>query len=113
MRRLLRSLALVLVVLLAAAAALVLWGRAALRGSLPQIDGERRVAGLSAPAEVTRDRLGRPPLRAATRADLARATGFLHAQDRFFQMDLARRRAAGEVSALVGPRALALDREIR
>src|SRR5204863_8063532 len=42
-----------------------------------------------------------------------RATGFLHAQDRFFQMDLARRRAAGELAALVGARALALDHEIR
>ena len=53
------------------------------------------------------------PFAAATRADVARATGFVHAQDRFFQMDLARRRAAGELAALVGPRALALDREIR
>ncbi|MBI3046790.1 MAG: penicillin acylase family protein [Acidobacteria bacterium] len=113
MRRLLRILALILVVLLAATAALVLWGRAQLHGSLPLLDGERRVAGLSAPVEVTRDRLGIPAVRAASRADAARATGFLHAQDRFFQMDLARRRTAGELSALVGARALALDREIR
>ena len=40
--------------------------------------------------------IGIPTIRGATRADVARATGFLHAQDRFFQMDLARRRAAGE-----------------
>ena len=45
--------------------------------------------------------------------DVARATGFLHAQDRFFQMDLARRRAAGELAALLGARAVAVDREIR
>src|SRR5699024_5881457 len=44
---------------------------------------------------------------------VARATGFLHAQDRFFQMDLQRKRAAGELSALVGVRALLADREIR
>jgi penicillin amidase len=113
MRRLLRALALLLVVLTFAAAAAVVWGRAQLRGSLPQLDGMRRVSGLSAPVEVARDRLGIPTIRARSRADAARATGFLHAQDRFFQMDLARRRAAGELSALVGARALALDREIR
>ena len=113
MRRLLRVLALLLVVLLVAAAAAVLWGRAQLRGSLPQLDGERRVPGLAAPVDIARDRLGIPTIRARSRADAARATGFLHAQDRFFQMDLARRRAAGELSALVGARALALDREIR
>src|SRR5690606_37244079 len=62
---------------------------------------------------VTRDALGIPTIRAATREDAARALGFLHAQDRFFQMDLSRRRAAGELSALVGGGALALDREIR
>ncbi|MEO7158284.1 MAG: penicillin acylase family protein, partial [Vicinamibacterales bacterium] len=45
--------------------------------------------------------------------DVARALGFLHAQDRFFQMDLQRRQPAGELSALVGPRALDVDQEIR
>ena len=45
--------------------------------------------------------------------DVARATGFLHAQERFFQMDLSRRRAAGELAALVGGRAVPLDRDIR
>ena len=90
-----------------------MWGRAELRGSLPQLDGERRVAGLGAPVTITRDALGVPTVRAASRTDAARATGFLHAQDRFFQMDLARRRAAGELSALVGAGALRLDRQIR
>jgi penicillin amidase len=113
MRRLLRALALLFLVLLVAAAAAVGWGRARLRGSLPQLDGERRVAGLTAPVEITRDRLGIPTVHARSRTDAARATGFLHAQDRFFQMDLARRRAAGELSALVGARALAVDRAIR
>ena len=54
-----------------------------------------------------------PPIRGASRVDVARAIGVLHAQERFFEMDLSRRRAAGELSALVGPRALAADREIR
>ena len=90
------------------------WARAQLRGSLPVLDGTTlRLEGLSAPVIVTRDALGIPTVRGASREDVARATGFLHAQDRFFQMDLARRRAAGELSALVGPRALVADRQIR
>jgi penicillin G amidase len=95
------------------AVAAVVWVRADLRGSLPALTGELRLEGLSAPVMVTRDALGIPTIRGATRLDVARATGFLHAQDRFFQMDLARRRAAGELAALVGPRALIADREIR
>jgi penicillin amidase len=100
-------------VVLVAVALAVVWGRAQLRGSLPQLDGERRVPGISGSVTIERDSLGIPTVRARSRVDAAAATGFLHAQDRFFQMDLARRRAAGELSALVGPRALAVDREIR
>src|SRR5688500_8260325 len=99
--------------LVTAVVASVLWARHELHGSLPLLDGSHRLPGVSAPAIVTRDALGIPTIQGQTRVDVARATGFLHAQDRFFQMDLARRRAAGELSALVGPRALALDREIR
>jgi penicillin amidase len=89
------------------------WLRGQLRASLPTLDGSVALAGLSAPVSVTRDSLGIPTVRGASREDVARATGFLHAQDRFFQMDLMRRRAAGEISELVGPRALQADREIR
>ncbi len=62
---------------------------------------------------VERDALGVPVVRGASRADVARATGFLHAQDRFFQMDLLRRSAAGELAALFGRAALEMDREAR
>jgi penicillin amidase len=113
MRRLLRVSVVALVMLLAAAVLGALWARGQLRGSLAQLEGTRQLPGLSSPVQVTRDALGIPTIRAATRIDVARVTGFLHAQDRYFQMDLARRRAAGELSGLVGPRALALDREIR
>src|SRR5215475_4350823 len=57
--------------------------------------------------------VGVPTISGVDRADLAYATGFLHAQDRFFQMDLLRRAAAGELSELVGPAALDLDRRHR
>jgi penicillin amidase len=62
---------------------------------------------------VTRDALGIPTIRGRSREDVARATGFVHGQDRFFQMDLSRRRAAGELAALVGARAVPLDVDIR
>ena len=90
-----------------------LWFRGQLRASLPQLDGTHQLAGLDAAVTVTRDALGIPTIQGASRHDVARATGFVHAQDRFFQMDLTRRRPAGELAALVGIRALEADREIR
>ena len=113
MRGFLRVLAVLLVVLAMAVAAGLVWGRAQLRSSLPQLDGERQVPGLTSPVRVSRDSFGIPTIRAESRADAALATGFLHGQDRFFQMDLSRRRAAGELAALVGARAVPVDREIR
>ncbi|HEX5339266.1 MAG TPA: penicillin acylase family protein [Gammaproteobacteria bacterium] len=84
-----------------------------LRGSAPRLDGQLAVAGLHATVTVTRDSLGVPVIHAADRQDAARALGFLHAQDRFFEMDLMRRLAAGELSALVGPGALEVDKKHR
>lgn len=89
------------------------WGWWQMRGSLPPLDGERTVAGLSAPVKIERDALGVPAITGTTRADVARATGFLHAQDRYFQMDLLRRRGAGELSELFGAAAVELDKSAR
>ncbi len=86
---------------------------ARLRASLPQMEGERAVRGLGAPVRIERDALGVPVVRGGSRLDVARATGFLHAQERFFQMDLLRRSAAGELAALIGRPALEMDREAR
>ncbi|MCP3724972.1 penicillin acylase family protein [Paraburkholderia sp. CNPSo 3272] len=93
-------------------AALVLAGWLTLRGSLPQLEGTR-AAPLSAPVTIGRDALGVATVQGGTRGDVAYATGFLHAQDRFLQMDLLRRVAAGEMAALIGPAALPLDRRDR
>jgi penicillin amidase len=112
-RRWLRvSLAIVGVVLFIAGG-LSVWAYTRLRASLPVVEGTHPLPGLGARVTVTRDALGIPTIRGQSRQDVARATGFLHAQDRYFQMDLNRRRAAGELAALVGGRALALDVEIR
>ena len=57
--------------------------------------------------------MGIPTIRAGGRIDLAFATGFLHAQDRFFQMDLLRRNAAGELAELLGPALADYDGQMR
>ena len=75
---------------------------ALLRLSLPQLEGDVKAPGLSAPVSVARDARGAPTLTGRSRSDLAWALGYLHAQERFFQMDLLRRSAAGELSELVG-----------
>jgi len=95
---------------LALAAAAGLW---ALRASLAQADGARALPGLSAPLTIERDARGVPAITGASRLDVARGLGFVHAQERFFQMDLQRRLAAGELAELLGPSVLAFDRQYR
>jgi penicillin G amidase len=99
------------VVLLALIAAIALWW--ALRASLAQLDGHRAVSGLQARVRIERDNLGVPTIYATNRLDATRALGFLHAQERFFQMDLSRRAGAGELCELVGPMTLGRDRQAR
>ncbi len=98
---------LILALLLAGTAWLVL------RGSLPQYDGPVDVPALTAPVTVERDALGSVTLRAQNRHDLVWALGYVHAQERFFEMDLMRRQAAGELAELLGPPALPVDRKTR
>lgn len=89
------------------------WFYFQLRASLPQLDGTAPLPGLSAAVTIERDAIGTPTIRGGSRADVARALGYLHAQDRFFQMDLLRRRAAGELAELVGPAAVPVDQSAR
>lgn len=110
MRRWLKRLVwgtLVLIAALLAAAWLLL------RGSLPPLDGEHTVPGLEAPVQVSRDALGVVTIEAASQADAMRALGLVHAQERYFEMDLMRRTAAGELAELFGPAALPLDQRMR
>ena len=82
-------------------------------GSEPKLEGTLKVPGLSASVSISRDSLGVPTILATTRADLAYGLGFAHGQDRFFEMDLSRRLAAGELSEIFGEIGLAQDREAR
>jgi penicillin amidase len=103
-------------VLLAAVVLLLLVVLAAwlyLRGSLAQLEGTRQVPGLETTATVARDEHGVPVISGGSRLDVAYATGFVHAQERYFQMDLLRRVAAGELAELFGARAVPLDKSHR
>ena len=84
-----------------------------LRGSLPEIDGERAASGLTAPVEVVRDRHGVPHLLARNEEDALFALGYVHAQDRLWQMEMNRRIGAGRLAEVLGAPALGTDRLLR
>src|SRR6266545_5800163 len=72
------------------------------RRPLPQLDGELRVKGLSAPVEIVRDRWGVPHISAREPLDAFFGQGFCHAQDRLWQMELTRRLASGRLAEVFG-----------
>ncbi len=81
---------------------------------LPERGEETRtVPGLAAPVQVRLDRHGAPHVVARDEADLWFAEGYLHARDRFFQMEVLRRTAAGRLAEIFGEAALAGDRRMR
>ncbi|HVN93825.1 MAG TPA: penicillin acylase family protein [Terracidiphilus sp.] len=92
--------------------AAVLWLRAATKASLPQLDGDVHLAGLSAsdqsapvlsaPVIVRRDQHGVPHIEAATQDDLFVAQGYVTAQDRLWQMDASRRSSNGDLAEILG-----------
>src|SRR5579885_3007172 len=84
-----------------------------LRRPLPRTRGQERLPGLRGDVEIIRDGLGMPHLFATTLEDLFFAQGYVHAQDRLWQMELNRRTAAGRLSELFGEVALEADRFIR
>ena len=103
----------VLSVLVLVGLAALLYGWWQMRGSLPQLEGRRAVPGLSCPVTITRDVLGVPTITGASRVAVARATGFIHAQDRFFQMDLQRRRGCGRAVGDFGRATFEMDQAAR
>ncbi|HVX04801.1 MAG TPA: penicillin acylase family protein, partial [Rhodanobacteraceae bacterium] len=105
-----RRIALALIVIVVIVLAI---GWRLLAGSRPQANGSVTLKGLSAPVTIVRDADGIPTITAQSRRDLAFALGYVHGQERFFQMDLQRRVAAGELAALVGPKALPVDENHR
>jgi penicillin G amidase len=92
----------ILVGLLVLAAAIAVFGFFLVRRSFPQVDGEISVAGLTVDVEIVRDADGVPHIYASTEHDLFFAQGYVHAQDRFWQMDFWRHIGAGRLSEMFG-----------
>lgn len=84
--------------------------RRLLRGTLPKLEGVVELPGLERPVEVLRDRFGVPQIFAENERDMFFAQGYVHAQDRFFQMELGRRAGHGRLSELLGESTLEFDR---
>ncbi|WP_460713533.1 penicillin acylase family protein [Nocardioides dilutus] len=83
------------------------------RRPFPQVEGEARLPGLDAEVAVVRDAQGIPQLYADTTADLMRAQGYVHAQERFYEMDVRRHATAGRLAEMFGEPALESDRIVR
>jgi penicillin amidase len=75
--------------------------------------GEVKLNNLQAPVSVRYDDRGVPHIQAQNEADMYRALGYVHAQDRLFQMEMVRRLARGELAAILGPKLLDTDRLFR
>jgi len=103
----------VLAALLALVLVATLWGVWTVRRSFPSLEGEIRLPGLTAAVTVHRDRWGIPHIYAETGEDLMRAQGYVHAQDRFWEMDLRRHITAGRLSELFGETTLETDKVVR
>ena len=84
-----------------------------LRTSLPMTSGSVALPGLTAPVNVTRSADGVPHIAAQHADDAYFALGFVHAQDRLWQMEVTRRLGAGRLSEIFGARTLPVDRFVR
>jgi penicillin G amidase len=80
---------------------------------LPKLDGSVVLPGLHRDVFVDRDNWGVPHIRAGSLQDLAQAQGYVMAQDRLWQMDLLRRAARGQLSEVLGPATLKIDKDFR
>jgi penicillin amidase len=109
LRRLGIALGAILALVLLAAGAGLLW----LRTSLPQTDGNATIAGLRGQVDIIRDANAVPHIFAANEHDAFFALGYVHAQDRLFQMELMRRVGSGRLAEIVGATAVGIDRYIR
>jgi penicillin amidase len=110
LRRILWTILVVAVVVVVVA---VGFGRYSVRRAFPQVDGTIEVPGLTAQVEVVRDSWGVPHIYADTTADLMMAQGYVHAQDRFFQMDFWRHISYGELSSMFGDGQVETDTFLR
>lgn len=109
-RKVLRVIALVLLVLVSAA---VIFGVWFVRRPWPETSGVLNVAGLQAPAEIVRDHWDMPHIYAQNAHDLFFAQGYVQGQDRLWQMEFTRQTANGTLSSFLGSPTLGIDRTVR
>lgn len=88
-------------------------GYVTVRRSFPQLSGEIQIAGLDAPVDIYRDSFGVPHIYAETEHDLFFAQGYVHAQDRFWQMDFWRHIGSGRLAEMFGESQIDTDRFLR
>jgi penicillin amidase len=100
----------VVVVLVLVAGVLGVWS---VRSPFPTYQGELALAGLTAPVTVHRDRYGIPQIYAETVEDLFRAQGYVHAQERFWEMDFRRHVTSGRLAEWFGPDQVETDTFLR
>jgi penicillin amidase len=110
MKRALKVIALLLALLIAVAAAAAGWY---VYTKQPQRSGQLMLEKLRNPVTVRFDERGVPHITAANEPDMYRALGYVHAQDRLFQMEMVRRLAQGELAEVLGPKLLDTDRLFR
>ena len=110
MKRILKYLALGLLALIAALAAAGAWY---VNTKQPVRSGSVPLSHLQAPVSVHYDERGVPHIRAENESDLYRALGYVHAQDRLFQMEMVRRLSKGELAEILGPKLLDTDKLFR
>lgn len=113
MRKLFRVLASLLAVLALSVSAALGLAYYLAAGSLPAYDARHSVGGIAGPVEIVRDGHAVPHVFAASDGDAFFALGWVHAEDRLWQMELHRRMAQGRLAELFGPDALPVDRSLR
>jgi len=109
-RKLLKKIILILFLIITAIALSITYF---LRSSLPKTKGEISIQGISNEVEIIRDKLGIPHIFAQNEEDLFFACGYVHAQDRIWQMELSRRIGTGTLSEVFGDRTLEMDTQVR
>ena len=110
MKRALKISAMLIAVLVIAAGAAGAWY---VYTKQPQRSGTQTLTHLGAPVSVRYDERGVPHIRAGNEIDMYRALGYVHAQDRLFQMEMVRRLAQGELAEVLGPKLVDVDRLFR
>lgn len=109
-KKILKVIFLLLVFLILGTAGWVVW---VFKSSVPIDSGKLEIKGLSAEVQVVRDTFGVPHIKAQKTEDAYRVLGYIMASERLFQMEMQRRMASGELSEVIGERALGMDKLFR